>query len=121
MISIDDLADTIFEELTNYKQEVDDKMQSEIDKMSKDVLNLLKTHPNIPERTGKYKKYFAIKKLAQGQGYKKTNIYNKHYRLTHLLEDGHLTRNGTGRTRKFPHWKDAQALADELPKRMMEV
>lgn len=36
------------------------------------------------------------------------------YRLTHLLEYGHLTRNGTSRTRPRPHIKYGRQIAEEV-------
>lgn len=118
-VDIDGLATAIAEELEGYSQEVDEIMQDEIDTLSKEVRNNLKNNPIIPEKTGEYKKSFYIKKVARGKGYKRNVIASKkpHYRLTHLLEDGHLTSNGK-RTKAFPHWKEAQQLADTLPERM---
>ena len=117
VVSIDDLADIIAEELESYTEEVDRVMQDEIDALSKEVVKNLKNNPIIPEETGKYKKSFYLKKEAQGRGYKRNRIANRDYQKTHLLEDGHLTSNGK-RTRAFPHWKEAQELADTLPERL---
>ena len=117
VVSIDDLADIIAEELESYTEEVDGVMQDEIDALSKEVVKNLKNNPIIPEETGKYEKSFYLKKEAQGRGYKRNRIANRDYQKTHLLEDGHLTSNGK-RTRAFPHWKEAQELADTLPERL---
>ena len=117
VVSIDDLAHIIAEELESYTEEVDGVMQDEIDALSKEVVKNLKNNPIIPEETGKYKKSFYLKKEAQGRGYKRNRIANRDYQKTHLLEDGHLTSNGK-RTRAFPHWKEAQELADTLPERL---
>ena len=116
-VDIDGLAAAIAEELEGYSQEVDDIMQDEIDTLSKEVRNNLKNNPIIPEKTGEYKKSFYIKKVAQGKGYKRLRVANKKHQLTHLLDEGHLTSNGK-RTKAFPHWKEAQQLADTLPERM---
>ena len=117
VVNIDDLAHIIAEELESYTEEVDGVMQDEIDALSKEVVKNLKNNPIIPEETGKYKKSFYLKKEAQGRGYKRNRIANRDYQKTHLLEDGHLTSNGK-RTRAFPHWKEAQELADTLPERL---
>lgn len=116
-ISIDGLADAIAEELESYSEEVDQAMQKEIDTLSKEIVNDLKNNPVIPEDTGEYKKDFYTKKAAQGMGFKRNIIANKKHQLTHLLENGHLTSTG-GRTRAFPHWEDAQKMADTLPERL---
>lgn len=113
----DDIVNAIMGQLIGYSEEVDEIMQDEIDRVSLDAKKSLSTNPIIPERTGEYKKSFKIKKVAQGRGYKRNVIYNKLHQLTHLLEDGHLTRAGT-RTRKFPHWKQAQEIVDKLPERI---
>ena len=93
------------------------------------MANKLKTElsndSSIPQSTSRqkhYKKSFAIKKGKDGE----YTIYNKKYRLTHLLENGHdIYANGvnTGkRTRAFPHWKQAndkaQGLVAEIKKRL---
>lgn len=116
-VSIGDLSSAIAEELETYTEEVDAVMQNEIDKLSKEIVNSLKNNPVIPEDTGEYKKSFFVKKVAQGKGFKRNVVANKKHQLTHLLEDGHLTENG-GRTRAFPHWKDAQEMAETLPERL---
>ena len=95
-------------------------MQKVIDEVTKEVLNNLKNNPVIPKKTGEYSKSFYKRKLAQGKGYKRNLIASKKYQLTHLLENSHLTRSGT-RTRAFPHWKQAQEIADTLPDRLKEV
>ena len=117
MADVNNLAAAIAEELGKYSAEVDEAMQGEIDKTSKEIVKDLKNDPIIPEKTGDYKKSFYAKKLGQGKGYKRVVVANKKYRLTHLLEKGHVTRNG-GRTRAFPHWVHAQEKADTLAERI---
>ena len=116
-MDIDELAKAIAHEVESYTKEVDDVMKDEIDKLSNELVRDLKNDPIIPERTGKYKKGFRVKKTAEGTGYKKNTIYNTKYRLTHLLERGHETRNG-GRTKAYPHWEHAQEKAETLDERI---
>ena len=116
-ISIDNLADTIVGELQNYKDEIDEVMQFEIDDLSNEIKMDLSNDKNIPKRTGDYAKSFYVKKIAKGKGYKRNVVANKKYQLTHLLEFPHATRNG-GITKAFPHWKYAQQKADTLPNRI---
>lgn len=93
--------------------------------VAKEAVKKLKA--TSPTDTGEYKKGWAYKKEV-GRLRTLTIIYGKHgtYQLAHLLEYGHVTRNGTGRTDfpdtgAHPHIKDvADWCNEEAPKRMLE-
>ena len=93
---MDDLAKEIAKALTEYSDEVAEIMEQEKSEVAKEGVKQLKA--TSPKRNGSYAKGWRVKK--NGKGY---IIHNaKHYRLTHLLENGHATRNG-GRTKAIPH------------------
>ena len=106
-VNVDGLAEAIREELEKYSEEVEAKVDRGIDEICQEAVEELKSNPNIPVKSGKYKNSFYFKNEAKGKGYKRNRIANKRYRLTHLLEFGHATRNGD-RTEAFPHWADAE-------------
>lgn len=123
-VAVDQMARLIAKALGDYGEEVEEKVEQVINEVAKDALEDLQSNPIIPERTGDYTKGFYLKNVYKGRG-KERGVYkvvvaNKKYRIGHLLENGHLTRNG-GRTKAFPHWKRAQEVADKLPDRVREV
>ncbi len=113
-VSTDGLSDAIMHELMNWCEEEEKIVDDGLDEISQNVVNSLKSDPVIPERTKKYKKSFYYKNIANGLGFKRNVVANKRYSLTHLLERPHLTRNGTTRTKAFPHWETAQRKLEEL-------
>lgn len=117
---IDDLANAVYEEIKNYSEEVEEKVFSELDTVSEKLVNRLKNNPVIPVKTGKYKKSFYAKTVAKGIGFKRNVVANKKYQLTHLLERGHATGGGTGRTKAYPHWEDAQEELDRLTEEVLD-
>lgn len=52
-----------------------------------------------PEKTGKQKKSWRITKEYLGGVDLKTVVHSTDYRKVHLLENGHVTRNGLTRTK----------------------
>lgn len=120
MAGIDELSNLIMQELEDYSEEVEKATKKEIEKVAKEVRNDLQNNPDVPVRTGEYKKSFKLKKTAEGPGYSRFRVYNKKHQLTHLIERPHATRNG-GRTKAHPHWKQAQEIADKLPERIKKV
>lgn len=83
-----------------------EQFEDVIDRASKMLVDDLKA--TSPKDTGAYSKGWSRRKLS------KTHIVvhnKKHYRLTHLLEHGHIIRNkdGTyGRTKAQPHIAKAE-------------
>lgn len=113
-ISIDELSESIEKELFEYSEEVDKNLQDCIDSVSQKIVQRLENNPIIPEKSGKYKEGFFFKTVAKGKGFKRNIVANKRSQLTHLLEHGHAIKGGTKRTRKFPHWKEAEKEAERL-------
>lgn len=85
--------------LKGYGEDVRKNLDGITKKMGRAGARALKksSREKLKERTGEYAKgwTYAHRKTRR---YSTTTIYNEHYSLPHLLEHGHVTRNGTGRT-----------------------
>lgn len=113
-ISVDQLSGVIAEGLSQYHAEKTAKLDKLSDKAVKSIVRKTKASAPVGKRGGKYRSHIASKikdKTPYGNIYA-WYVKDPEYRLTHLLTDGHETRNG-GRTRGNPFL--ANALAEVLP------
>ena len=103
---IDDLDKVINQILEDYGDEVKEVLDKTSETVSKKAKDEVKNAAPVGARKGKYKKSISLKKTKAELNKVEYTIYAKapEYRLTHLLEDGHLIHNGTGRTKAIPHW-----------------
>lgn len=106
-VKIDGLAKAIEQELNLYSEDAVDVVKKTTREVATSIRRDISEH--APVDRGKYRKSWMASKVAET----KTSIsYRIHagkdgYRLAHLLEFGHLKRDG-GRTRAFPHIKPAE-------------
>lgn len=92
-IKADELGVEINTQLKNYSSKIQDGLNNLTDKTAKKVRLELKRRS--PKRTGRYAKSWTITETENTfSTYRKTVHNKRHYRLTHLLEDGHKTKNG---------------------------
>ncbi len=104
-IKPDELQKAVMNYLENYKEEIDEDVIETVDEITKKARDELKqTSPRGKgTRSNPYYKGWAIKLSKRRSGVYHKVIWNKtNYQLTHLLEFGHVTRNG-GRTKAIPH------------------
>lgn len=115
-IRLDQLDQAIREQLETYNADISRKVNKNLKEVADKTAETLKKGGSYKERTGKYTPDWSVtaRKTAsaiQGDEY---SVHNrKHYQLTHLLEKGHVTRNGK-RTRAYQHILPAEQAAQEL-------
>lgn len=105
-IKPDELQKVVMNYLENYKEDIEEDIQQVTDEVMKEARQELKqTSPKSDvARDTKYYAGWAIKLKTKKNGKYTKVIWNKtNYQLTHLLEFGHVTRNGDKRTKAYPH------------------
>lgn len=121
-IKPDQLDEAIRAELETYSADVTKEVNQNLKEVADKTVDTLKKGGSYRERTGKYTPDWSVterpgRSVMQGAEY---SVHNrKHYQLTHLLEKGHVTRNGK-RTRAFAHIAPAEQQAQELAVKAVE-
>ena len=107
IVSVSNLADEVKSQLNLYGKNVAEKVSKAVRDSAKLVKKEIEEH--APKRYGYYAKSWKIEYTGSSLGGVFATVYSwPHYRLTHLLEFGHVLRNGN-RSRKFPHIAPAEA------------
>ena len=109
-IKIDDLAKAVGLELDAYAEEVAGAVKEAVRDVTKETVADVKRRS--PVDSGNYRKSWTSSKVRETGDSLTMSVHNrKHYRLTHLLEEGHA-KVGGGRTRAQPHIAPAERDAE---------
>lgn len=87
------LGDVLTNYATNLREAINADTEAAAQKLRKAI------QAEAPVKTGKQKKSWHIAKEYLGGVDLKTVVHSTDYRKVHLLENGHVTRNGVTRTR----------------------
>ena len=108
----------IMDALREYTTEVTEGIEEAIEDVAKEAKK--KWRDMAPKRTGDYRRSLRLSKDRTSYKFKITVHAGKpHYRLTHLLEDGHRTKNG-GFVSARPHIRQIEDWAKKEAERRIE-
>ena len=114
-VSVDGMSEALEKAFQKFGKVTTDDVGEAAKYAAKEALKTLRETKPYKSHTGNYKASFGSE-----VAYKDTYAYGMrigarkpHYRLTHLLENGHRVKGMSGKTRQYPHIAPAQAAADE--------
>lgn len=135
----DDIAELLRETAKQYTDEVVEYIEDGITHIAKEALSEVKTlspvydgdytpkpdGQKLPKfKSGAYKKGWTVT-AEKKNGTFKVTVHNKKYMLVHLLELGHLMRDGTGRifgeVNPKVHVETAEKHAEEKIDKLLEL
>ena len=108
--------------LDNYSTEVQDEIERVITEESKKAQTDLRNEKGTYQvRTGKYNNGWKVKK-TKNRLYVECIVYNTHYQLTHLLENGHdwVGRNGQRKVGASKPRRHIAPVNDKAQKQVVE-
>lgn len=111
---INGLSDALADVLNDYSTDIRETVNTEIDKAAKSLKKSISA--DAPVLTGKQKKSWRVTKEKLAGGDIKAIVHSTDYRKVHLLENGHVTRNGITRTKPIHYVsKNEQELVEKFP------
>mgnify|MGYP002512784758 FL=1 len=111
---INGLSDAISDIMNDYSTNVRETVNTEIDKAAKSLKKSISA--DAPVLTGTQKKSWRVTKEKLAGGDIKAIVHSTDYRKVHLLENGHVTRNGITRTKPIHYVsKNEQELVEKFP------
>lgn len=109
------LGDAIADIIKNYQKDTTDEVREAVNVISKQCKENIRN--GAPVKSGDYKKSWSIRRKNGEYDFTAT-VYARspHYRLTHLLEKGHVKKNPytgkvLGRVEAYPHIAPAEHVA----------
>lgn len=126
-ITPDALTDALVSACSEYTEEVRAFVEEGVEKIGEEALKEVKELAPIYEgdnkntRKGAYRRSWTCD-LNKQRGVINAVVHAKapYYRLTHLLENGHLNRDGTTRSKAIPHISIANASAEKKVNTLLE-
>ena len=126
-MTADDLAKALSEACEEFTDEIKEKIEIKINQIAEEaveeVKNLSPVYHGKSKKIskGRYKKSWKYR-IDKERGNLTATVYasGKQYNLTHLLENGHLNRDGTSRSKAFPHISIANENAVKKAEKMLE-
>lgn len=117
-VDYNSLSEEIQNQLKNFGTSLNREINEGLKEVAEKTAETLRQGGPYNERSGKYTHDWDVKLRKRSYSSvimtEEYTVYNKkNYQLTHLLEKGHVSRNGS-RVRPFEHIKPAEELAEQM-------